>query len=90
MTSLRLGGEEFAVMLPGCNLAQAVATAERLRLAIGSQPFAVQGNIVPMTVSIGVGIMHDFRDDDRRRAYSRRQRALRSKDNGRDRVEVVE
>lgn len=86
----RLGGEEFAVMLPGCNLEQAVATAERLRSAIGSEPFAVRGNVVPMTVSIGVGIMHEF-ETSINGVLTRADNALYSaKDNGRDRVEVVE
>jgi len=86
----RLGGEEFAVMLPGCNLEQAVATAERLRHAISAEPFAVRGNIVPMTVSIGVGIVREFEmtiDG----VLTRADTALyAAKDNGRDRVEVVE
>jgi diguanylate cyclase (GGDEF)-like protein len=86
----RLGGEEFAVMLPGCNVEQAVATAERLRHAISAEPFAVRGNIVPMTVSIGVGIVREFEmtiDG----VLTRADTALyAAKDNGRDRVEVVE
>ncbi|HEY8338899.1 MAG TPA: GGDEF domain-containing protein [Egibacteraceae bacterium] len=38
----RYGGEEFVVLLPGTGLEGAVATAERIRRAIGSTP-------IPMT-----------------------------------------
>jgi len=86
----RLGGEEFAVMLPDCDLEQAVATAERLRRAIGGEPFRVRNNTVPMTVSIGTSVVHAAETliDG---ALSRADNALyTAKDNGRDRVEAVE
>jgi diguanylate cyclase (GGDEF)-like protein len=47
----RIGGEEFAVILPGADLADAVALAERLRLGISSVSFPIVGRI---TVSAGV------------------------------------
>jgi diguanylate cyclase (GGDEF)-like protein len=35
----RYGGEEFLVVLPGCDPTAALNHAERLREAIGSKPF---------------------------------------------------
>jgi diguanylate cyclase (GGDEF)-like protein len=34
----RLGGEEFAIILPGCAANQAVDTAERIRYGPGGRP----------------------------------------------------
>jgi two-component system, cell cycle response regulator len=52
----RLGGEEFAVVMPETELAVAAAVAERLRAAIAEQPFTVAagGKRRAVTVSIGV------------------------------------
>ena len=52
----RMGGEEFAVVLPEVSHAEAQAIAERLRDAVASQPFAVApaGQTLHATVSIGL------------------------------------
>jgi diguanylate cyclase (GGDEF)-like protein/PAS domain S-box-containing protein len=51
----RLGGEEFAVLLPYSAQDAAVALAERLRLAIAAQPLATaQGLAIPLRASFGV------------------------------------
>ena len=47
----RYGGEEFAVIVPDCTAAEALAAAERLRTAIAARPGAV-----PVTVSAGVAV----------------------------------
>lgn len=49
----RLGGEEFAVLLPGHDVTGAVAVAERLRNIIASAP--VKGELVSHAVTISVG-----------------------------------
>lgn len=50
---VRYGGEEFALILPHTDNAQAVAAAERLRQAVASRPVEVSGQEVPVTVSLG-------------------------------------
>jgi two-component system, cell cycle response regulator len=50
----RYGGEEFLVLLPGCDLAAALVQAERLREAIGSEAFAIPSHELNVTCSIGV------------------------------------
>jgi diguanylate cyclase (GGDEF)-like protein len=50
----RFGGEEFAVLLPEIMIDEATLTAERLREAVQSLPFAVQDQQVNVTISIGV------------------------------------
>jgi len=50
----RYGGEEFAVLLPGTRLIQAVRAAERLRVSIENAPVKLNGNLVRLTASFGV------------------------------------
>ncbi len=50
----RLGGEEFAVLLPETGLAAAAEAAERIRAALAAGPVAVEGGAVSFTASIGV------------------------------------
>jgi diguanylate cyclase len=49
----RIGGEEFAVIVPGCNAAQAQALAQRLRAALSAQTVPVAGGL-RLTASIGI------------------------------------
>lgn len=50
----RLGGEEFAVLLPGTDAAGAGRIAENLRLAIAQEPIHDAALALRITVSIGV------------------------------------
>ena len=49
----RLGGEEFAVLLPGANLNRAVIVAETIRRNIADHPYIKGGLIIPLSISIG-------------------------------------
>ncbi len=50
----RYGGEEFLIVLAGCDGESALQQAERLREGIGQQPFAAGDGFVEVTCSIGV------------------------------------
>jgi len=50
----RYGGEEFVVLLPGSNVADAAAFAERVRHAVEATEFAYPGGTVRRTLSAGV------------------------------------
>lgn len=50
----RVGGEEFAVLLPSSTLEGAAAVAERLRQVVQAQRVAFDGDHVEFTVSAGV------------------------------------
>ena len=84
----RVGGEEFAVILPGAELPAAEVFAERLRKKIAGTPMAHENGVIPLTVSIGVSGMKasDASADD---ALVRADRALfRAKESGRNKVAV--
>lgn len=49
----RYGGEEFLILAPGCGEPELLAQAERLRAAVASAPFDIDGVSIPLTVSIG-------------------------------------
>jgi len=50
----RLGGEEFAVLLPETGMGEALGVAERLRASVESSPVeTAPGTLVPISVSIG-------------------------------------
>lgn len=56
----RIGGEEFAVFLPGSNLVQAEAVAERIRSGVADAAFEPDGTPFSLTVSVG-GVVFDKR-----------------------------
>ncbi|SPF75978.1 Response regulator PleD [Aliiroseovarius pelagivivens] len=63
----RFGGEEFMVALPDVSRKDVAAMAERLRRAIGDDPFSITETAFPInvTVSVGVAVWGDLRDDTR-------------------------
>jgi diguanylate cyclase (GGDEF)-like protein len=52
----RLGGEEFAILLPATDTAGAVATAERVRQAVEARLFHSGGHGFRATISLGVAV----------------------------------
>ncbi|WP_372024692.1 diguanylate cyclase [Tistrella mobilis] len=57
----RVGGEEFAVILPGMMADEAAALAERVRQAIADQAMNLpDGRLLRVTVSIGVAVAAEF------------------------------
>ena len=83
----RLGGEEFAVLLPGAGIKAAFEAAERLRLAIRAVTVITSGPSYTMTVSIGVVVLDA--NEDIGAALARADHALyAAKRGGRDRVEA--
>ena len=53
-TLCRVGGEEFALVLPHTPLALATQAAELIRLAVENTACDVDGTIIPSTLSLGV------------------------------------
>jgi diguanylate cyclase (GGDEF)-like protein len=51
---VRYGGEEFAIILPGTKLPEALGVSERIRATIASRGFVFEGQTVSLTASLGV------------------------------------
>lgn len=51
---VRLGGEEFAIMLPAASQSEALHIAERIRHAIEAESFTADTEMVKVTTSLGV------------------------------------
>lgn len=60
----RLGGEEFAVLLPETNKSQAYEVAERLRLAIENSKVPLPSGGLPLTMTISIGVSSMTSKDD--------------------------
>ena len=84
----RVGGEEFAVLLPGTELAQAAVFAERLRRRVADSTVALDsGAMLNVTISVGMAAMSGT-DADCDAVLARADEALyRAKRGGRNRVE---
>ena len=86
----RLGGEEFAILLPYTDADEALQCAERLRQLIASTPVKMQSNeTIPLTVSIGVTPLQED-DPCPDTALIRADNALYvAKKTGRNRVQIA-
>lgn len=83
----RMGGEEFNALLPGANIEQAVAIAERVRQSVSAMPVMLaDGRVINVTISIGVSLWYSS-DTDIQEALKRADQALyMAKEQGRNRV----
>ena len=63
-TVARLGGDEFALLLPGTDQAGAVETAGKIRAGV-TRSITVEGQVLHVTVSIGIALATDGRAEPR-------------------------
>ncbi len=85
----RLGGEEFAAILPGANLETAAHTAETIRATFATSAEVIDGEPVAGTVSVGAAC-HDDLDCDLNTLFHLADGALyAAKSAGRNRVELL-
>lgn len=84
----RIGGEEFAIVLPGSDLDTAIAFARRLQQRAMLASLMHENQQVELTVSIGIDAMRES-DFGAYQSLSRADKALYlAKDRGRNRIEV--
>lgn len=91
---VRMGGEEFAVIMPETNLPMGMAIGERLRERIANHPVGIGAKqTLSVTVSIGVASIRPDNQENGHDVFERADAALyKAKQTGRNRVvaETVE
>ncbi|NNE13243.1 MAG: sensor domain-containing diguanylate cyclase [Ilumatobacter sp.] len=86
----RIGGEEFAVLIPEADADRAAAVGERLRAIVESDPMLTSAGPVRVTITIGVAA-RNAADADLTSLLRRADRALYDgKEQGRNRVIVAD
>ena len=85
----RMGGEEFAVLLPQTTNQEAALIAERIRTTLDASPASFAQATIPVTVSIGVAQWQDEEGEPIDHLLSRTDTALyAAKNGGRNQVSV--
>jgi two-component system cell cycle response regulator len=85
----RYGGEEFLIVLPGCNLDDATLRAEEIRAAIAATPFQIAEGALNLSCSLGVAASSGAAGFQASALIQEADEALyAAKNNGRNRVEV--
>lgn len=82
----RMGGNQFAVLLPSTDLAGALVVAERVRAHVAAQPGAADGSAIAFTVSAGVAEMDDDANELTTLMARAEQAMRRAKQHGRNQV----
>ncbi|BFM38600.1 ABC transporter substrate-binding protein [Synechocystis sp. LKSZ1] len=82
----RLGGEEFAVLLPNCALAEAIDLAERLRYLAQQECWSVEEADISISVSGGVASLTPEMDNLKALLKQADQALYQAKRDGRNRV----
>lgn len=84
---VRFGGDEFAVLLPGSGLREALAIAERVREAVSGSSCSGADSLIQVPVQISMGVAELEKGDDFENLLRAADAALyRAKDAGRNTV----
>jgi diguanylate cyclase (GGDEF)-like protein len=84
----RIGGEEFAILLPDTTRQDALWLAERIRAAVETASHTVGDHAIRATVSAGVALSNDATADLAGLLKAADQTLYRAKEAGRNRVEI--
>jgi len=86
----RYGGEEFLIVLPGCDVSQAMEVAERVRASLSGHAVDIPQGGISVTSSLGVATSGDAVEVDMDSLIQAADKALyRAKHRGRNRVELA-
>ena len=86
-TCFRTGGDEFAIVLPGCDKIHALGIAKRIVDVVAGTPVRLEGDVGKITISAGV-VTYD-KDTDLEEFLSNAERKLnKSKRNGKNQASM--
>jgi HPt (histidine-containing phosphotransfer) domain-containing protein len=85
----RYGGEEFMVLLPGCELRPGAVVAERLRKSLAEKPFEVDSLSLDVTASFGIVCSSQPHSSLEMLVDAADSALYRAKANGRNRIELA-
>jgi diguanylate cyclase (GGDEF)-like protein len=85
----RYGGEEFMVLLPGCELRAGAVVAERLRKCFADAPFEVDSHKLAVTASFGIVCSSQPHSSLEMLVDAADSALYRAKANGRNRLEMA-
>jgi len=87
----RYGGEEFLLVLPGCDLTSVLIRADQIRSSVSQTPIAAGSQPRKITLSMGVAVAHGSNEPEVHSFIYQAEVGLhKSKQNGRNRVEQVD
>jgi diguanylate cyclase (GGDEF)-like protein len=86
--AVRMGGEEFGILLRHCGPADALAIAEQIRAAVVAVPPVVEGTPMPVRLSGGVAGYPEHAIGMRELLLAAERALRQAKETGRDRVAV--
>ncbi|MBV9497717.1 MAG: diguanylate cyclase [Acidobacteria bacterium] len=85
----RIGGEEFALLLPETSLFDAIPVAEKIRNAIAAEPVRLGSLEIPLTISAGgASFPHSLVTSAAELFHATDQALYRAKERGRNRIEL--
>lgn len=88
-TAARIGGEEFAIWLPGANLPVGAQVAERIRIRLATTTWDWQGRSWPLSASFGVAALPDTTRSVDNLPAQADAALMEAKRQGRDRVQMA-
>lgn len=85
----RFGGEEFLIVLPGCDGPSALQQAERLRACMAGEVMQMSEGALRVTVSLGVAVGGPAHTEGELLLRAAAAALYRAKNGGRNRVELA-
>ncbi|KGJ94963.1 GGDEF domain-containing protein [Colwellia psychrerythraea] len=85
----RYGGEEFIIVLPNCDIAGGVETANRIQQSLAQHCIAIEDKEVFVTLSIGVSTLTERHKSLDQLINDADKAMYQAKDNGRNCIEVL-